>query len=48
MADTDRLIEHIDEVTSRAHRAAAQSDAIRARNHFAEAIVESMRRARLP
>ena len=48
MADTDRLIEHIDEVTRRAHRVASESEAIRIRNHFAEAIVESMRRARLP
>lgn len=47
-ADADRLIEHIDEVASRAEQVAGQAERIRAVNHFAESIAESMRRARLP
>jgi hypothetical protein len=49
MVDTDRLIAHIDAVTERAHRAASEAESIRVRNHFAEAIAESMqRKARHP
>lgn len=44
-ADTDRLIEHIDEVTSRAHEVARRADEARKSNHFGDAVRASMRRA---
>lgn len=45
LEDTKALAEHIDEVTHRAHEAASRADQVRANNHFADAVRQSMRRA---
>ncbi|MGZ4617192.1 MAG: DUF7620 family protein [Frankiaceae bacterium] len=46
--DADRLLEHITEVTSRAHQVAAKADEVRSRNHFGDAVRQSMRRVQHP
>jgi len=49
LKDTDRLAEHVTEVSQRAHAVARRADEARARNHVAEAVTQAiMRRARHP
>ena len=44
LRDVDRLAEHITEVSERANAVARRADEVRARNHVAEAVIESIRR----
>lgn len=44
LRDAHRLAEHINEVSFRADAVARRADEVRARNHFAEAIEDSIRR----